>query len=231
MKSTRRAALSLLACVAAALAAGAAAKRPMTLVDMLEVPQISDPQLSPDGRQVAFVESRADWKANNRVSHIWRVNLDGSGLVRMTNGPRGESSPRWSPDGRRIAFVARRAAEAASGAEESAQVFTILNSGGEAQPLTRHATVVSSIEWSADGTALYFLAPDPKSTEEKEPPSTKTSSRPTCGRPRWKAPVRPGSPRGTFRSSPTSCRATAAASLSRARRVRCSPTRSRSKST
>src|SRR5437867_3424223 len=167
MKSTRTGALSLLACVAAALAAGAQARRPMTLVDMLEVPQISDPQLSPDGRQVAFVESRADWKANNRVSHIWRVNLDGSGVVQMTNGPRGESSPRWSADGSRIAFIGRRAAEA-GGSEESAQVFTILNSGGEAQQLSKHATAVSSIEWSADGTAVYFLAPDPKSADEGE---------------------------------------------------------------
>jgi dipeptidyl aminopeptidase/acylaminoacyl peptidase len=144
----------------------AQAKRPMTLVDLLEIPQVSDPQLSPDGRQVAFVQSRADWKANNRVTHVWRVNTDGSGLMQMTNGPRGESSPRWSPNGSRIAFVGRRAAEA--GSEESAQIYTIQNSGGEAQQLTKHATAVSSIQWSADGGSIYFLAPDPKSAEEKE---------------------------------------------------------------
>ena len=144
----------------------AQAKRPMTLVDLLEIPQVSDPQLSPDGRQVAFVQSRADWKANNRVSHVWRVNTDGSGLVQMTTGPRGESSPRWSPDGSRIAFVGRRAAEA--GSEESAQIYTIQNSGGEAQQLTKHTTAVSNLQWSADGGSIYFLAPDAKSAEEKE---------------------------------------------------------------
>ena len=71
MKSTRRAALSLLACVAAALAAWAQAKRPMTLVDMLEVPQISDPQLSPDGRQVVIASPDSGGKLR-----LWLAPLD-----------------------------------------------------------------------------------------------------------------------------------------------------------
>ncbi len=73
--------------------------RPMKLVDVINVPQISDPQLSPDGRQIVFVQSEADWKANRRIGHIWKVNADGSGSVQMTSGADGENSPRWSPDG------------------------------------------------------------------------------------------------------------------------------------
>src|SRR6185437_7570486 len=102
-------------------------------------------------------------KADRRISHIWRVNVDGSGLVQMTDGADGENSPRWAPDSHAIAFVAKRGTEPDAGA----QVFLIARDGGEAQALTTHATAVSSITWSSDGAMLYFRAPDPKSDAEK----------------------------------------------------------------
>jgi len=145
------------------LAAGTAlAQRPMTLVDIMNLPLLSDPQLSPNGREVAFVESRADWKADRRITHIWKINADGSGLIQMTSGAEGENSPRWSPDGKTIAFLRR-----ASGAETFAQVWLISLAGGEARPLTSHASAVTSIEWSPDESTIFFRAPDPKTEEEK----------------------------------------------------------------
>jgi hypothetical protein len=45
----------------------AAQKEPMTPVDLLEVPVLSDPRLSPDGEKILFVLAEADWKANERV--------------------------------------------------------------------------------------------------------------------------------------------------------------------
>jgi len=162
MPCRRRAALVVLALlVIVAAVARAQAPRPMTIVDLINVARLGDPQVSPDGRQVLFVRSDADWKANKRVSHVWRVNADGSDLVQMTSGPDGESSPRWSPDGRTIAFVSKR------GADEAAQLYVLSNAGGEAQRLTSHDTAVSGIAWSPDGAAVYFLASEPKTAEEK----------------------------------------------------------------
>ena len=141
----------------------------MTLVDMLEVPSVADPELSPDGKQVLFSVNRADWKANNRISHVWRINTDGSGLVQMTNGPRGENGARWSPDGSRIAFLGRRGSASGAESEEAgSQIYLISNAGGEAQQLTKHATSVSSITWAPDGSTVYFTAANPKTAEEKE---------------------------------------------------------------
>ena len=82
--------------------------------------------------------------------------------MQMTAGEKGESSPRWSPDGRTVAFLGRR------GESEDNQIFLISNAGGEARPLTKHATSVSGIAWTPDGAALSFLASDPKTDEEKE---------------------------------------------------------------
>ncbi len=141
----------------------AQAQRPMTLVDMINLPQVNDPQLSPGGHQIVFVESEANWKADRRISHIWRINADGSGLTQMTSGANGENDPRWSPDGKTIAFIARRGAEP----DAVPQVFLISTSGGEARPLTKHATAVSNIEWSPDGAVIYFRAADPKPEAQK----------------------------------------------------------------
>ena len=145
------------------LAAFAETPRPMTLVDMVNLPQITDPQISPDGRQVLFVRSDADWKANRRVRHIWKINADGSGLVQMTNGQDGEDSPRWSPNSGFIAFIAKRGTDP----EAVAQIQLMPASGGEASALTSHVSTVSNISWAQDGATIYFLAADPKSEERK----------------------------------------------------------------
>src|SRR5579859_547019 len=95
--------------------------RPMTLVDVMNVPQISDPQVSGNGRQILYVRSEPDWKANRRISHIWKVNADGTGTAQMTSGTDGENSPRWSPDGTMVAFIAKRE----TGPEAASQIFLI----------------------------------------------------------------------------------------------------------
>lgn len=137
-------------------------QRAMTVVDLINLPNLSDLQMAPDGQQVLHVQSESDWKNNRRITHIWRANRDGSGTVQMTHGERGESSPRWSPDGGTIAFVARR------DTDEVNQLYLLSNAGGEARRLTKHDTGVRSPSWSPDGRLIYFLAADPKSTELKD---------------------------------------------------------------
>ena len=103
----------------------------MTIVDLIEVPQLRSPQLSPDGSQLLYALSEADWKANKRVSHIWRVPTVptepiADEAVQLTNGEKGESSPRWSPGGQHIAFIAER------GDDETEQIYLLSNSGPRA---------------------------------------------------------------------------------------------------
>lgn len=142
----------------------------MTMVDLLNMPRISDPQLSPDGQEILFVKSEADWKANKRIDHVWRASADGSNLRQLTNGAQGEGHPRWSPDGKTTAFIAKRGeGEGEEKEEEDAQsqIWLIRNDGGEARRLTSHETSVSAVAWAPDGKSLYFIAEDPKSNDLK----------------------------------------------------------------
>ena len=82
----------------------------MGIVDLLNIPRLSDPQRSPGGKDVIYTRADADWKVGRRVSHIWRAPLDGGQPVQLTSGADGENDPRWSPDGKTIAFTAKRGA-------------------------------------------------------------------------------------------------------------------------
>jgi dipeptidyl aminopeptidase/acylaminoacyl peptidase len=137
------------------------APRPMGIVDLLNIPRLADPQVSPDGREVVYTRADADWKVGRRVSHIWRARVDGGDPVQLTSGADGETAPRWSPDGRTVAFVAKR------GDSEFAQIYLLPVDGGEARPITTHASAVSEIAWTPDGAAIYFKAADPKTADDK----------------------------------------------------------------
>jgi dipeptidyl aminopeptidase/acylaminoacyl peptidase len=140
--------------------AAAQAPHPMGIVDLLNVPRLTDPQLSPDGQEVLYTLAAADWRMDRRISHIWRAATGGGEPVQLTNGEDGETSPRWAPDGKTIAFVAKR------GDNEFAQLYLIAANGGEARQLTSHPSAVTEPEWAPDGASLYFIAADPNTAEE-----------------------------------------------------------------
>ena len=137
-------------------------KRPMTIVELIDVPSVGSPRLSPDGSQILYTRTDTDWKKNGRTTHIYRINSDGSGEVQLTNGEDGESSPRWSPDGTRVAFLAKR------GEDEHTRIYVMRNRGGEASPLTDHDSSVRSFQFSPDGAHIFFTAPNAKTPEEKK---------------------------------------------------------------
>ena len=136
-------------------------KKIMSVIDFLNVPGVSSPQLSPDGSELVYIFYESDWDANKQVGHIWKVGIDGSDSRQFTYGDGGEGSPAWSPDGKWISFTAKR------GDNEASQLYLIRADGGEGKQLTSHKTGVSRYTWSPDGSSIYFVASDSLSNEEE----------------------------------------------------------------
>src|SRR6478609_10633512 len=92
----------------AAIAGATQAQTPrgVTPEDYLAFEFISDPNISPDGKLVAYVVTKIDRAQNRRNSSIWMVTTDGSRAPwQFTTSPQSASSPRWSPDGQSLAFT------------------------------------------------------------------------------------------------------------------------------
>jgi dipeptidyl aminopeptidase/acylaminoacyl peptidase len=132
---------------AAALAEG---KRPMTIDDLFRFKRVSDPQISPDGKAVAYVVGTVDLKGNRTTSNIWLVPTGGGKPRQLTTAAKKDSHPRWSPDGKRILFESNR-----SGAS---QLWVIDVGGGEAKQLTTIASEASTALWSPDGKWIAFVS-------------------------------------------------------------------------
>ena len=90
------------------LSALAAAATPFTAAEMMRLQRIADPQVSPDGRSVAYQATQVDTTAWTRNTDIWVIPAAGGTPRRVTDDPKSDSRPRWSPDGRRLAFVSTR---------------------------------------------------------------------------------------------------------------------------
>jgi dipeptidyl aminopeptidase/acylaminoacyl peptidase len=82
--------------------------RAFTPADWYRVVTVSNPAISPDGRQVAFTVTRVIEADNRRHSEVWVVRTDGGEPVRYTSPTVSSSSPRWSPDGRLLLFQSTR---------------------------------------------------------------------------------------------------------------------------
>jgi dipeptidyl aminopeptidase/acylaminoacyl peptidase len=125
----------------------------LTVERYLDLEQVGDPQISPDGKQIVYTRSHID-KVNDRwESELWLVDPDGTRNRFLVKG----SSPTWSPDGTRIAYVA--AAESPKGA----QIFVrYMDAEGATIQVTRLTEGPNSVKWSPDGKWLGFSKFVPK---------------------------------------------------------------------
>jgi dipeptidyl aminopeptidase/acylaminoacyl peptidase len=102
---------------------------PLTIHDMLAMDRISDSQVSPDGKWIAFTVRETDLAANRGRTDIWLVGTDGKGLRRLTSHPAADFNGRWTPCGQWVFFLSTRSG--------SSQIWRIRVDGGEAEQMTR----------------------------------------------------------------------------------------------
>jgi dipeptidyl aminopeptidase/acylaminoacyl peptidase len=143
---------SLLAALLLVAAPAAFGARPMTIEDNLLTVRVGDPQLSPDGRWVAYVRTTTDLAAGKRNADVWLVPADGSAPPRaLTRHEKADNAPRFSPDGKTLAFLSTRSG--------SPQVWLLDLAGGEPRKVTDvSAGVQDPLVFSPDGRKLAFVS-------------------------------------------------------------------------
>src|SRR6187200_853626 len=114
--------------------------------DLLGVKRLTDPQLSPDGKTIAYTVGVVDKAGNRVVNQIYTIGIDGSRPRQITNNPSSSSSPRWSPDGKRIAFTT------------GGQIWTMQPDGDDKEQVTSISTGAGGPVWSPDGKWIAFVS-------------------------------------------------------------------------
>jgi dipeptidyl aminopeptidase/acylaminoacyl peptidase len=146
--------IAIMLLLAVALLPVAAQTRTFAIADVRTIVDISSPKLSPDGRSVVCVVTRADYADNDYDSEIVLVSV-ASGAQRVLTQDRDDvSSAQWSPAGDRIAFIARDGA----GDDARDQLFVMPMNGGDARKITDAPNGVDVFSWRPDGAAIAYVS-------------------------------------------------------------------------
>src|SRR5579864_3721907 len=152
-------------------------RRVLTPDDFYNMQTITDPQVSPDGKWVAYVVSTNDRDADESRAAIWMVSWDGAQQVQLTNPAHETSSPRWSQDGRYLAYLSVPAGTD----KDKSQIMLLDRRGGEPKGLTTVTDDIESYEWAPDSQRLVVVMepgiPKPKTGTGKDDPTPGDSAK------------------------------------------------------
>jgi dipeptidyl aminopeptidase/acylaminoacyl peptidase len=124
----------------------AAPERNFTARDLFDLEAAANPQISPDGRWIAYVRRSGDIMTDRFRPSIWLIDTRTGGQVPLAAGA---SQPRWSPDSTRLAYIA-------AGEGGRPQMFVRWMASGEAVRITGLPDSPSSIAWSPDGRRIAY---------------------------------------------------------------------------
>jgi len=127
-----------------------AQQRAIRFEDYIALKSVSDPQLSPDGKWVAYTVATPSLEDNRSVSRVWVAEVATGKSRQQTGGPGSDRQPRWSPDGKTLAFISTR--------DSGAQVWVLPIAGGDARKVSHLADGASDPLWLPDGSGLLVVS-------------------------------------------------------------------------
>ncbi|WP_421384115.1 S9 family peptidase [Bacillus salacetis] len=123
-------------------------KRGITAEDLFELKSVSDPKLSPSGKEAVYVVTEMDKEKNDYISNLFHLDVETGKSTQWTFGENRNSSPKWSPDGEKVVFVSDRF--------DKSQLYLLACNGGEAKQLTFCPNGASQPVWSPCSTKIAF---------------------------------------------------------------------------
>ncbi len=161
--------IALVMMAAAIPVSGATPERDHDIIpeDYFDLISLGNLAVSPDGKTIAYTESRWGEGQEGRHSELWTVTRGGASPVRHTFDSFGVSSVVWSPDGKSVFFLGRdKAGRDTPPHDGSRQVWRLNPSEGNPVAVTRITDGVSSFNISHDGNALFYTVDKEEVTGE-----------------------------------------------------------------
>jgi dipeptidyl aminopeptidase/acylaminoacyl peptidase len=118
--------------------------------DIFALQWVEDPQIRPDGREVAYVRMSYDIMTDRPKSTLWLMDVDAGLQTPLATGPGSHIAPRWSPDGKRLAYVS-------SSEGGHSQLFVRWMQTGQTARITDLTETPGSLAWSPDGHSIAFI--------------------------------------------------------------------------
>jgi dipeptidyl aminopeptidase/acylaminoacyl peptidase len=128
----------------------AAGKPPFTFDVMMKLARLGDPQLSPDGKTVAFTVQTVDMASNTKPTQIYLVPVAAGTPQQITREGTQNGRPRWTPDSKRILFTSNRGG--------GTQIWSMAAGGSDARQITNLPTEADGETISPDGKLILFTS-------------------------------------------------------------------------
>lgn len=153
-----------------------AEKIPFQPLDVFELEWASDPQISPDGKQIVYRRNGFDIMNDKSEGNLWIINSDGTSHRKLTSREVNESQASWSPSGDRIAFV--------SSTSQGSELYMYWVKSAQIAKLSHLEKSPGNLTWSPDGKHLAFTM----FVSEKPPVVADMPSKPKGAK--WARPAR-----------------------------------------
>ena len=111
--------------------------------------RVSEPVLSPDGKQIVYTITYTDIAADKNYSDVYVQSLDEMYGHRVTSTSENEYQVGWTPDGSRITYLAARS--------KDAQVWSVMPDGSDLQQVTYIEGGVDAYKYSPDGRHMVVV--------------------------------------------------------------------------
>ncbi len=126
--------------------------------DIFNLEYVSEVQVSPNGKYVAYVRRSNDIMSDSSRANVWLASVDGKSHRPLLSSKKSYYSIRWSPDGSRFAYL--------SNEEGKPQLYVRWMDTGQTALVTNVTSNPSNITWSPDGKHIAFTM----SVDAKEKP-------------------------------------------------------------
>jgi dipeptidyl aminopeptidase/acylaminoacyl peptidase len=131
----------------------------ITIDNLLALKKVSDVQISPDGKWVAYTVLENDLKKDKSLKRVYKIAIAGGDPIAITGREFSASQPQWSSDNKYLSFLASK------GEDEKIQVWISNRLGGDAEVLTKIPQGVNEHIWSPTENKLLLVLTDPKPEE------------------------------------------------------------------